>query len=88
MGEEALMQATAFTLADLKRILLGAAGADESVDMDGDILDALFTDLGYDSLALLETAAVISREYGIQLTDDAVTAATTPRGFLELVNSA
>ncbi|MGW6984322.1 acyl carrier protein [Streptomyces sp. NPDC054932] len=88
MGEEVLMEVAPFTIADLKRILLGAAGADESVDMDGDILDALFTDLGYDSLALLETAAVISREYGIELSDDAVTAVTTPRGFLELVNSA
>ena len=31
-----------FTTEDLKRILLEGAGADESVDLDGDILDTEF----------------------------------------------
>ncbi|MFH8617110.1 acyl carrier protein [Streptomyces sp. NPDC017979] len=82
------MPVDTFTLTELKRILVDAAGADESVDLDGDILDTFFSDLGYDSLALLETAAVVSREYGVELVDDAVTAITTPRGFIELVNAA
>lgn len=82
------MTVMTFTIDDLKRILLSAAGTEEGVDLDGDILDSPFTDLGYDSLALLETASVISREYGVDLDDDAVTGATTPRGFIELINSA
>ncbi|GAA0575979.1 acyl carrier protein [Streptomyces crystallinus] len=79
--------ATTFTLDDLKRILLEAAGADEGVDLDGDILDTEFEVLGYESLALLETGGRIEREYGISLDDDALTDATTPRALIEVVNT-
>ncbi|HEX6970550.1 MAG TPA: acyl carrier protein [Micromonosporaceae bacterium] len=74
------------TIDDLKRILRECAGADEQVDLDGDILDTEFIDLGYDSLAMLETSSRIEREYGIKLDDDTVVSATTPRAFLALVN--
>ena len=73
------------TLDDLKRVLTEGAGSAES-GLDGDVLDMEFEDLGYDSLALLETAARISREYGVVVDDDAATSAATPRAFLELVN--
>lgn len=81
------MARTEFTLEDLKRILREGAGADEDVDLDGDILDADFDDLGYDSLALLETASRISREYAVALDDDVVIAARTPRDLLKVVNN-
>jgi act minimal PKS acyl carrier protein len=76
-----------FALHDLRRILLECAGADEGVDLDGEILDTEFEDLGYDSLALMETAARITREYGIPIEDEALTAATTPRRLLDLLNT-
>jgi act minimal PKS acyl carrier protein len=75
------------TLAVLKRTLREGAGADEAVDLDGDVLDVEFAELGYDSLAVLETAGRLSREYGIAMDDDATTAAKTPRQLLELANS-
>ncbi|WP_371663112.1 acyl carrier protein [Streptomyces sp. NBC_00280] len=75
-----------FTFKELKRILLAGAGADESVDLDGDILDVGFEDLGYESLALLETGSRIEREYGITLADDALTS-STPRSLIDAVNS-
>lgn len=75
-----------FQLADLRRILREGAGADERVDLDGEILDTAFDDLGYDSIALMETGARISREYGTPIEDDALTPATTPRQLLALVN--
>ncbi|MGH3720758.1 MAG: acyl carrier protein [Pseudonocardiaceae bacterium] len=74
------------TIEDLKRILREGAGADEDVDLDGEILDTDFGVLGYDSLALLETAARITREYGVTLDDEAATSARTPRRFLDVVN--
>jgi minimal PKS acyl carrier protein len=74
------------TIEDLKRILRESAGADENVNLDGEILDIDFDALGYDSLALLETAARITREYGVTLDDEAVTSARTPRRFLGVVN--
>jgi act minimal PKS acyl carrier protein len=75
------------TIDDLKRILRTCAGETEDVDLDGDILDVEFDALGYDSLALLETAAQLSQEYHVELDDDATIAARTPRELLGLVNA-
>ncbi|MFI8102718.1 acyl carrier protein [Streptomyces sp. NPDC086023] len=77
-----------FTTEDLKRILLEGAGADESVDLDGDILDTEFEQLGYESLAMLETASRIEREYGITLDDDVLADNPTPRALVAAVNAA
>ncbi|MEU8027629.1 acyl carrier protein [Streptomyces sp. NPDC049099] len=81
------MTHTEFTLEDLKRILREGAGTDEGVDLDGDILDVDFEDLGYESLALLETGGRIEREYEISLDEDALSEARTPRALLEAVNA-
>ncbi|MEV7562757.1 acyl carrier protein [Streptomyces sp. NPDC048331] len=73
-------------LTDLTRLLLECAGEDEGVDLNGDVLDTLFLDLGYDSLALLQTTGRIEREYEIRLDEEAIDGAETPRQYLELVN--
>lgn len=75
------------TIEDLKRIMRSCAGEDESVDLSGDILDTSFTDLGYDSLALLEAAALIKREYGVTLEDEDLDELENPRDFLDKVNA-
>jgi minimal PKS chain-length factor (CLF/KS beta) len=80
------MTSEPFTLDDLKRILLAGAGADESVNLDGEILDMNFEDLGYESIALLETGSRIEREFGVSL-DDSGLIGTTPRTLLKIVNS-
>jgi minimal PKS acyl carrier protein len=76
------------TIDELRNILMEAAGADESIDLAGEIIDRDFADLGYDSLALLETAAVIQRRYSVTLSDEEVTESRTPREVLDAVNSA
>lgn len=76
-----------FTLEDLKRILREGAGTDEGVDLDGDILDTDFEELGYESLALLETGGRIEREYGIALDDDIFTDNRTPRSLVAAINT-
>jgi minimal PKS acyl carrier protein len=75
-----------FTLADLTRIMRASVGVDDSVDLDGDIVDTPFTDLGYDSLALLEIASKIDLELGTSTPDDAVGQFETPRNFIDYVN--
>lgn len=80
------MPGNAFTLADLCRILAEVAGTEQGVDLDGDILDTSFDELGYDSIALLEAAARIGHEFGRVLSDDAVVEAQTPRIMIDLVN--
>ena len=82
------MSTTEFTITDLRRILREGAGADEEVDLDGDIVDQEFDLLGYDSLALLETSTRITREFRVELDDTVVTSATTPRQLIEAVNAA
>jgi act minimal PKS acyl carrier protein len=72
---------------DLRRILMEGAGVAIGIELDTSVLDTEFDDLGYDSLAIMETAARISREYSIPIDDDALPEATTPRLLLELVNS-
>jgi act minimal PKS acyl carrier protein len=73
-------------ISDLRRILQESAGTEQGVDLEGEILDTEFDDLGYDSIALMETAARIAREYGVPIDDDALTCATTPRLLLGLLN--
>ena len=79
---------TALSIDEFTRILRESAGEDEAVDLSGDIADVSFTDLGYDSLALLEVAGRITRDYGVALPDEDVDGAETPRAFVTLVNSA
>jgi act minimal PKS acyl carrier protein len=76
-----------FTLEDLKRTLLEAAGVAEGVDLNGDILDTEFEVIGYESLALLEAGSLIEREYDISLDEEAVGEANTPRAFIDVVNA-
>ncbi|WP_424187245.1 acyl carrier protein [Actinokineospora sp. G85] len=76
-----------FTFADLKRILVEGSGADEGVDLDGDVLDTRFDELGYESLALLETGSRIEREFAITLGDSVLTDADTPRALIAAVNA-
>jgi minimal PKS acyl carrier protein len=73
-------------LPDLRRILLEGAGAVQGVNLGEEILDSNFEDLGYDSIAIMETAARISREYGVAIDDESLLSARTPRLLLDLVN--
>ncbi|WP_335937262.1 acyl carrier protein [Streptomyces sp. PTD5-9] len=75
-----------FTLDALTTILREGAGTDEGVDLDGDVLDSEFEALGYESLAMLETAGRIERLYGISLDEEAFADARTPRQLIALVN--
>lgn len=75
-----------FTLDDLERVLRVAAGAVDGGAFDTDVLDREFTDLGYDSLNLLEAVARIEQDYGIALADSVIGEATTPRALVHAVN--
>jgi act minimal PKS acyl carrier protein len=66
-----------FTIDDLKRIMRQCAGEDESVGLDG---------LGYDSLALLETASRTEREFGVKLPEELMGDVATARDYLSFVN--
>lgn len=75
-----------FTITDLRRILVEAAGESEGADLDAATLDSDFVELGYESLALLETGSRIEREFGVEL-DDALLDSATPRILIDAVNA-
>jgi act minimal PKS acyl carrier protein len=81
------MSDSAVGIAELRRILRDSAGVEAGVDLDGEILDITFEDLGYDSIAVLETAAKITQEYGVSIDDDVLTVSTTPRELLALIGA-
>ncbi|MFD8819572.1 acyl carrier protein [Streptomyces sp. NPDC059627] len=74
-------------LSELTALLRECAGEEEGVDLDGDVLDTPFTDLGYDSLAMLQATGLIERDYEVTL-DEAIDDAGTPRAYLDAVNRA
>jgi minimal PKS acyl carrier protein len=78
--------ASQMTVEDLVEILATSAGADDDMMIDGSSLEEPFLELGYDSLALLETAAAIKRRFGVEIADDEVGDLDTPRALLERVN--
>ena len=76
------------TLDGLLQILRTSAGTDEEVDLGGDVADATFESLGYDSLALLETVGAVERFHGIRVDESAAAEAPTPRALLAVLNEA
>ena len=80
----------AMTFDDLRRILADCAGGTDLFEQDGPEgaapLDEPFEELGYDSLALIESAAFIEREFGVGVPDEVITEVRTPRALLALVN--
>jgi minimal PKS acyl carrier protein len=81
------MYTRSLTTEDLFGLLHQAAGAEQQVEFDGDLIDVPFADLGYDSLALLETATLVKQEFGITV-DDEIASARTPREYLDQINQA
>ncbi|MEV6948290.1 acyl carrier protein [Streptomyces sp. NPDC051172] len=80
------MSADVFTIDMLRRILLEGAGADDETAVTGDISEMSFEELGYDSLAALETGARIGREYGLELEDSTILDAATLGELVTSVN--
>jgi len=79
------MASRQFTQSNLERILRESAGEGD-VDGDTAVVDTCFSDLGYDSVALLETAGRIEREFGITLDDSVLIGTLTPRELIGQVN--
>ncbi|MFD4376792.1 acyl carrier protein [Streptomyces sp. NPDC058486] len=74
------------TVERLFGILRECAGEEESVTRREDALDVEFTELGYDSLALLETTARVSQEYHVEIPEEELADVRTPAAFLKAVN--
>jgi len=76
------------TLDSLRELLTEVAGADEGAGPSPDFGRLTFDELGYDSLALMEMAARLERDYGVVIDDEQIDELETPADVLELVNKA
>lgn len=74
-----------FSIDDLRKIMRETAGPGDHPILEGDILDVPFTDLDFDSLAVLELATRIQQDYGTPFPDDAVEEMSTPGDVLAYV---
>jgi acyl carrier protein/uncharacterized protein YndB with AHSA1/START domain len=74
------------TMDDLRRILVDCAGGAETIRPATDMRHLDFATLGYDSLALIETAARLRREFGVAISDTDITELTTPAQLLAAIN--
>jgi minimal PKS acyl carrier protein len=76
------------TMTDLVTVLRECAGEAEGVDLDGDVGDRTFDELGYDSIALLETCARLADRHRLRLDDDMIGQRLTLAGLLRHLNQA
>lgn len=74
------------TLDELRAIMRACVGDEPTAELDGEILDLTFSDLAFDSLAVLEVAARLQETYRIPVPDEAVEKMQTPRDVLDYVN--
>ncbi|MEU8977582.1 acyl carrier protein [Streptomyces sp. NPDC048309] len=75
------------TISDLQTIMRQCAGEAEDALSLEQAPDRTFEELGYDSLALLETHSRIERDFGVELCEDEVGGINTARELVDFVNS-
>ncbi|WP_433684093.1 acyl carrier protein [Nocardia sp. CA-119907] len=75
------------TITELRRILVECAGGEDIAELGGDIATVDFEQLGYDSLALIETASRIQRDFGVTIPEEQLIDVKTPQELVDIVNS-
>ncbi|HEY0167791.1 MAG TPA: acyl carrier protein [Jatrophihabitans sp.] len=79
---------TQISMEDLKRALREGSGVDESIDLDLKVETMTFEELGYDSLAILETGLRLGREHGVEIADDDLADVERPQELVSAINRA
>jgi act minimal PKS acyl carrier protein len=75
------------TLDDLRSTLIECAGTD-GPELQGDIAHVAFADLGYDSLAVMETVARLRQRFGVSLDYERAIRLHTPAEMLAAFSDA
>jgi minimal PKS acyl carrier protein len=77
---------TRYRADQLTTLMIAAAGEPEGGQQDGQLLNTSFTELGYDSLAVLEITGRIHKTWGIDIPEAMTSDLQTPRMLLDYVN--
>ncbi|GHF28146.1 acyl carrier protein [Streptomyces morookaense] len=67
---------------DELRTIMRQCGVEDGVDLDGDILDRTWAELGYDSLAVLEITTAVQHQAQNRIPEDELGDLHTPRLLL------
>lgn len=76
----------AITLEDVHRALVEGSGADDATALFAELKTKSFDELGYDSLAVLETGLRLRRESGADVADADIAGAQTADELVTLIN--
>ncbi|MDX3311419.1 acyl carrier protein [Streptomyces sp. NPDC054884] len=76
------------TIQDLIDVFNRSIGDQDPVEPEGDPSDLTFAALGFDSLTTLNAVRRIERKHGIDLGENVVSEAKTPRRLLDRINTA
>ncbi|AKN73260.1 MULTISPECIES: acyl carrier protein [Streptomyces] len=76
------------TIQDLIDIFNRSNGDQDPVEPTGDPSDVTFAALGFDSLTTLNAVRRIERKHGVELGENVISEARTPRQLLDRVNAA
>ncbi|MEV5985402.1 acyl carrier protein [Streptomyces sp. NPDC052051] len=74
------------TFDDLKQVITTAVGDGLAEELEESRIAVAFTEIGYDSLAVLEIASQIQRQYGLKIPDEAIEEMDSPQAVLDYVN--
>jgi minimal PKS acyl carrier protein len=75
------------TLEEFIALIETHAGEPDEGDLDVNVIDVLFEQLGYDSIRLLEVISQIRYRYGLDLNEEILTEMRTPRQALDKLNA-
>jgi act minimal PKS acyl carrier protein len=75
------------TLEEFIALIETHAGEPDEGDLDVNVIDVLFEQLGYDSIRLLEVISQIRFRYGLDLNEEILTEMRTPRQALDKLNA-
>ncbi|MEV4517941.1 phosphopantetheine-binding protein [Dactylosporangium sp. NPDC049525] len=78
------MSQTSISIDELRELLITCAGGDDA--LQGDLTHASFDELGFDSLALIDTASKLKRDYGVLIPDEQLLELHGPTELLTAVN--
>lgn len=72
---------------DLKAVMNRCTGQLDGSELTAADLGTSFPEIGFDSLAVLEIASQIQREYGLQIPDEAIETMDCPQAVIDYVNA-
>ncbi|MCW2093255.1 acyl carrier protein [Rhodococcus sp. IEGM 1318] len=74
------------TATELRKAMIASAGEDESITLGEGFETTDFVELGFDSLALMETCSQLKRTHGVVIPDETLWDFVTPEELLRWVN--